>query len=267
MHFLSQDVYRSSEGISRSSLWAISKSPMHFKYLQEHPQQETASLTFGSAAHKWMLERDSFYDEFCVVPKVDRRTTAGQLEWAKFCEERGERTLIEKTDFDVIVEMGKAIEKNELAAQLLTGVCETSWFWEDVQTGVKCKIRPDCLTELDGKKYIIDYKTTDSCEDGHFERSVKKYGYKLQAGMYHEGMFCNTYEDYGFGFVAQEKKPPYACRVYLCDPEFIREGADKFHELLGIYKYCVDHDSWYGYEGVFDVPVVLYADNREREEE
>ena len=38
------------------------------------------------------------------------------------------------------------------------------------------------LTE---RKFIVDYKTSDSCEDGHFERSCRQYGYKFgKTGMY-----------------------------------------------------------------------------------
>ena len=120
--------------------------------------------------------------------------------------------------------------------------------WTDEQTGEAVKCRPDCLIEVNGRKYIVDYKTTDSCEDGHFERSCRKYGYKLQAGMYREGVFQNTLDDYGFVFVAQEKKAPYAVRVYVCSEEFICEGYDQYRELLGLYHHCKEHDNWYGYD-------------------
>ena len=48
------------------------------------------------------------------------------------------------------------------------------------------------------RKFIVDYKTTDSCEDGHFERSARQYGYKFQSGMYTEGVTINTGDDYDF---------------------------------------------------------------------
>ena len=67
--------------------------------------------------------------------------------------------------------------------------------------------------------------------------------------MYTEGVFQNTFEQYRFAFVAQEKKPPYAVRVYICTPEFVQQGYDKFRELIGIYHQCKETGNWYGYEG------------------
>ena len=112
----------------------------------------------------------------------------------------------------------------------------------------------------EGKPYIVDYKTTESCENGHFERSAQKYGYQFQAGMYCEGVFQNTFTEYGFAFVAQEKTPPYASRVYICDADYIKRGYDTFRELIGIYHDCKLSGKWYGYEGADNMPVPLLED-------
>lgn len=262
--------YREHEGISKSSLFKIATSPFHFKYALDNPTEDTKALCFGRAAHKYILEKDDFFNEFAISPNVDKRSTAGKIAWAEFTDGLRGREAISPDEFEQIKAMSDVIDGNPLARQLLTGVCESSWFWLDSMTGEWCKCRPDCLTEFEGKKYIIDYKTTDSCADGHFERSVKKYGYDLQSGMYCEGMFCNTLDEYGFAFVAQEKKAPYAVRVYFCDPEFIAKGQDLFHSLLGLFHHCKETDNWFGYEGEFNQPATLYAEDygrTEREEE
>ena len=108
---------------------------------------------------------------------------------------------------------------------------------------------------------FVDLKTTDSCENNHFECSAKKYGYKLQAGMYREGVFQSTFEEYGFKFVAVEKKPPYAVRIYNCTPEYIDQGYDKFRELIGIYHDCKVKDEWLGYDRIGAREVDLLADD------
>jgi hypothetical protein len=48
--------------------------------------------------------------------------------------------------------------------------------------------------------------------------------------------------------VAQEKKPPYAVRVYFCDPGFIEEGLELFKSLIGTYHECRLSGEWPGYE-------------------
>lgn len=254
---MSQKEYRAAEGISRSELFTIKKSPLHFKYQQEHPKEDTKALRFGRAVHKYILEKDDFYNEYAVEPIVDKRTKAGKEEYQLFLDNLGEKEPISVEELDVIKEMYEAIQVHPLAAALLTGVHEKDFFWTDEETGEKCKCRPDCLTEYEGQKYIVDYKSTDSCEDGHFERACRKYGYKFQSGMYREGVFQNTFEDYGFVFVAQEKTAPYAVRVYFCTDEFICEGYDIFRELLGIYHHCKETGVWFGYEGITGYPDTL----------
>ena len=246
---MSQKAYREAEGISRSELFTISKTPLHFKYEQDNPKEDTKSLLFGRAAHKYILERDDFFNDFAIEPVVDRRTKEGREKFYAFAESLGDKESISMEDYQKILQMYDAIQSNPVAVALLTGEHEKDFFWVDDLTGEKCKCRPDCLTQYEGKKYIVDYKTTDSCEDGHFERSCRKYGYKFQSGMYTEGVFQNTFEQYGFVFVAQEKTAPYAVRVYFCTPEFVAQGYDKFRELIGIYHYCKETGNWYGYEG------------------
>lgn len=249
--------YRKAEGISRSELFTIiNKTPMHFLYEQNHPKEDTPSLAFGRAVHKAILEPETFSDEFAVAPKCDRRTKEGKETYQKFIEsltnvysEDLTKEVITQDDLEVIQDMKAVIDHDINASTFLNGIHETSYFWTDSATGEKCKVRPDCVAEVDGKKYIVDYKTTDSCADGAFERSVRKYGYKFQAGMYREGYFQNTFEDVGFVFVAQEKTAPYAVRVYICSEEFINEGYHLFREAIGTYHECKTKNHYWGYEG------------------
>ncbi len=259
---MSQKEYRNREGVSRSELYKIKKSPKHFKYAMEHPESDSPALAFGRALHKFVLENDDFKNDFIVLPEINRRTKAGKEEYERYQNEafESEKEIVSLSDMALITDMYDALSDYPLAMELLKGEHEKDFFWTDDLTGEKCKCRPDVLTEYNGKKYIVDYKSTDSCEDGHFERSCRKYGYKFQAGMYTEGVFQNTFEQYGFAFVAQEKKPPFAVRVYFCSPEFVAQGYDQFRELIGIYHNCKETGIWYGYEGPDNMPSELLED-------
>lgn len=243
--------YREHKGISRSQLNTIlTKTPLHFKHELEYSKDDTPSLAFGRAAHKMVLEPDTFDEEFAVLPICDRRTTAGKQIYNEFIEQNSDKEIISSTDYEIICEMADAVRNDPVAMKYLAvGSAEQSYFWTDAETGEDCKVRPDWMTIVDGKNYIVDYKTTDSCQDGHFERSARKYGYKFQAGMYREGVFQNTFEDYGFVFIAQEKAAPYAVRVYVCTEEYINEGYDQFRTAIGLYHYCSSNDDWFGYAG------------------
>ena len=241
--------YDSIPAVRRSDLWELRKSPEHYLYAVTHPKEPTAAFTFGIAAHKYILEPDDFWNCYGLAPEVDRRTKAGKLEWNDFVETLGDKEPLSTSDYETIVEMNDAIVRNQTAAALLkTGQHEVPIEWTDALTGEPCKCRPDCLTEYNMVKYIVDYKTTTSCEDGAFERSCRSYGYKLQAAMYTEGVFNDRFERPHFAFVAQEKTPPYAVRVYFCDSGFVDEGMEQFRELIGLYHKCKTSGVWPGYE-------------------
>ena len=241
--------YDNIPAVRRSELWELRKSPAHYIYAVHNPPKETAALAFGTASHKYILETDDFWNEYALAPEVDRRTKAGKEAWAEHLAQLGEKSSISISDYTTIQEMNESIIANATAKELLkTGKHEVPITWTDPVTGELCKCRPDCITEYNGEKYIVDYKTTTSCEDGHFERSCRYYGYKLQAAMYTEGMFQSTFESYKFAFVAQEKNPPYAVRVYFCDQGFIDEGMEIYRELINKFHECKITGSWPGYE-------------------
>lgn len=241
--------YDEIPAIRRSDLWQAKKSPAHYLYAVTHPSKDTPALLLGRAAHKYILEKESFFDEFIIAPEVDRRTKAGKEEYARFLRDAEDKTPLAVKDYVVIEEMHAALLQNQTAASLLkTGKHEVPVEWTDPGTGERCKCRPDCITEYDGSRYIVDYKTTTSCDDFAFERECRKYGYKLQAAMYTEGLWNTTMDDYKFAFVAQEKDPPYLTRVYFCDQGFIEEGMNLFRELIELVHKCKETDTWPGYE-------------------
>ena len=70
--------YDAMQGVRRSDLWHMKKSPAHMKYFLEHDTPDSPALLFGRAYHKWILENKSFFYEFYVSPSVNRRTKEGR---------------------------------------------------------------------------------------------------------------------------------------------------------------------------------------------
>ena len=96
---ISNKEYRSREGISSSDLKKIMKSPAHYKYWKDNPQEDTPALLFGRAAHKYILETYDFYNEFAVAPNCDRRTKEGKETWNKFVAESEGKDIITEEQF------------------------------------------------------------------------------------------------------------------------------------------------------------------------
>lgn len=251
--------YSAMPGIRRSDLWWMKKTPAHFKW-HINNKEDSAALAFGSAAHAFVLEPHVFRTEYAVVPKVDRRTKAGKEQIDQFKAENANKTWIDSDDYDTIAEMNEALLRNDEVRRILHAEkrVEVPFSWVDEETGETCKCKADIITEIDGVPFVIDYKTTTSCEDGAFERSCRKYGYKFQAGFYTEGINMCTMEDHKFAFIAQEKTAPYMARLFICDEGFVNAGKREFHDLLRKYHECKETDEWKGYETEY-----LYAEEYE----
>ena len=70
--------YRAADGINKSTLWEMRKSPAHYKYLLDHPAEDTAALHFGRALHSAVLTPTAYKRDFRIAPDVDKRTKAGR---------------------------------------------------------------------------------------------------------------------------------------------------------------------------------------------
>lgn len=251
--------YKAAEGLRRSDLWRLHDSPEKFKYSIESPDEElTPAFTFGQAAHKLLLEPFDFDKEFAVKPEIDRRTTEGKERWAKFQTEAEGKTIIDTDTYETIRGMVNKANADPMVRRLMTGRKEQPYFWTDPDTGVKCKVKADCITWLEGEEIpvIVDYKTTTDARTRKFIRDAAEYGYYLQAAMYTEGvMRClKLTERPMFVFVCQEKKAPYSLNLITVTEDAILYGMDTFRELLGIYKTCSETNTWPGYMGGVGTP-------------
>ena len=251
---MTEKEYRTHPAISRSELWVINESPEKFKYFKENPPPPTPALLFGQYLHKLILQPETLDDEFVVMPRIDRRTSAGRATYDEFVERAFGKVLVTACEAEQAAEMRDALMANPIAAPLLTGERERAFFWTDEDTGEDCKCRVDVITALeDGRVAVIDYKTTKSANLNVFNNEIYRYGYQFQAGMYTEGVMhvLELAERPTFILIAQEKAAPYAVNVVEVTPDVMTAGVDKFRELIGIYHNCKETGYWYGYNGPF----------------
>ena len=244
---ISNKEYRQMEGISSTELKKLMKSPAHYKHWKDNPQEDTPALLFGRAAHKYILETYDFYNEFAVAPNCDRRTKDGKETWNKFVAESDGKDVITQEQFEQIDEMRNVMLATPFVSKLINGEHEVSYFWNDEDTGLKCKVRPDSINH--NLKVVVDYKTCDNAETQRFMKQAIDLGYDLQAYMYQQGVKENLGEEYLFVFIAQEKKPPYAVNILQADNTFMASGKMIFNEMLNVYKQCLETGNWYGYLG------------------
>lgn len=250
---MTNDAYHAHEAISASGLKLIGRSPLHYwaAYIDpdREPREETPALRLGTAIHTAVLEPLRFAEEYAVAPKVDRRTKDGKEQWTAFeaeCESTGKK-VISDGDFATCMAISERLNKHPAASVLFrSGVAELSMFWEDPETGVQCKCRPDWLIK---KTAIIDVKSTQDASASGFARSVANYEYHMQAAWYLDGVRACLGEDApgAFIFAAFEKDAPHAVAFYNADAEMIELGRREYRRRLKTYAECKTRDFWPGY--------------------
>ena len=253
---LTEKEYRSHPAISRSELWHMRESPEKFIWHKEHPPEPTPAMLFGQVAHKLMFLPEEFDAEFAVMPDINRRTKAGQVEYEQFLADNAGKTIVKADMYEQANAMVDAARRHPLVAQYLTGQAEQPFFWTDDLTGEECKCRTDMLTVIDDFPVVVDYKTTRNASTEAFNNEIFRYGYHFQAAMYTTGvMECmGLTERPDFVFICQEKTAPYSVNVIEVSEGVMLAGLDKYRELLGQYHECKEMGVWYGYNGPFDEP-------------
>ncbi len=228
--------YHAGVGISSSYIRRFGQSQLH---AIEHKQESTPNLKFGTAAHALIVEGQEAFDKEVRVLTGSPYTKAYKEEKAEY-EEQG-FIVLKEDDVNLIQSMKDSMVYEGNSYLNAKGkVAEASIYW--YEDDVLCKCRPDMLCpplkepNSDNKIVIIDYKTTISCEPFSFNKSVKKYGYDMQAAWYRRGLLMAGYDVEDFVFIAQEKVHPYASKVFRITKEQMDFGWTMMESYLNDYK-------------------------------
>lgn len=245
--------YHRHSAVSKSHLDQVAKSPLHYwaRYLDPNrvAPEPTPAMAIGSAVHTHVLELDQWDARYVTAPEgINRRTNAGKAEWETFETAATGRTVLSRTDAELVMRMGHSVFRHPAAAMLLAmpGKAETTHMWIDEATGLQCKCRPDWLTD-DGS-LIVDLKTTEDASPTGFRKSIANFRYFVQASWYLDGIEQATGKrPEQFIFLCVEKKAPYACAVYAADAEMIEAGAKAAARDLDVLATCRQANAWPGY--------------------
>jgi exodeoxyribonuclease VIII len=204
----------------------------------------TKAMEFGTAFHLNVLEPQKFSD-MVLVSDFSRNSTI----FKEVARENVDKIILKSAEMDTIHDMHGAVMNHDVARGILEsdGGTEQSYFWEDEETGLLCKARPD-KTGMYGKtRVIIDLKTALSAEPGKYAKAIHNFGHHISASMYLEGTAANKDMRESFVHIAVEKEPPYLVSVFNLDQEMLSVGSEKFHDGLKLFRECLGKDSWPSY--------------------
>ena len=226
--------YDDTDYITNSMLSLLNKSPQHLEMHFLGHRQESPALNFGKAFHTFVLEPEKWKDEVAVFTGKSKRGK----DWTQFQEDNNSKTIISQSELQKITGMRRRLcappvtwEFIENSDHEVVSVFE----WDD--SGILCKGKVDCLyTDENGRRILIDVKTTQDASPTAFKRSAYKYGYHRQASFYKEGFNADE-----FWFAVIEKDSPYRTGLYKCSDEFLQNGRVEINNLMVLYRdYFID---------------------------
>lgn len=234
------DAYHQADGVSKSGLTLIKRSPAHF-FFHTSDRKPSRAMEIGTAIHTALLEPDRFAADYMLLRDVkDRRSS----EYKQAVKQYGAELVLTGTEADKVAGMQEAVFAHDAARELLQapGWRELSGMAVDPVTGAVCRHRFDGLTE-DGRAF--DIKKTQDASEYEFSRTIHRYGYHIQAAIYadqYEWITGRQLES--FTFIAVEEEFPHGVAVYTLDDDAMAIGRHEYRKLLDKYAECEKTNEW-----------------------
>ena len=246
-HYADLDIktYHSCDGVSKTGVMKLRRSPAHFK-ATDSEKDPTPALVMGSLGHTMILEPHKLHDEYIVAPEISRRSNSGKDAWAKFQQEAGDRQIISAEQLEQVKLIQSAVRAHPFAGPALSGGhSEQSYFWHDPLTGVLCKCRPDYVKTTRSGDWLLDLKTAEDASPEAFAKACANFGYHISAAMSLDGYAHVTGRlPLAYLFVVVEKSAPYGIAVYQLEQSAIEHGRDQYQDALCLYRECESTGEW-----------------------
>lgn len=249
--------YFASPALSKSRIDLLLECPARYKADIDGDVEEidSAALSFGTLTHLLTLQPEAFDSEYAVTD-LSLATKEGKA-FKKLAESRG-LEVIKGKDLEKALYMADAVRSHWQCSVLFDNrhTAEEPIYWE--YNGVRCKAKPDIVTELpDGRRIIGDLKTTDSANPDHCRKSIMKWGYYRQAAWYLSGMEAIGKPCDAFVIMFVEKARPHLVTCFDVADKALIKGMSECDKAIERLKECLKSGVWPCYTKdilTFDLP-------------
>ncbi|EFN6070707.1 exodeoxyribonuclease VIII, partial [Escherichia coli] len=234
---ISNENYHAGPGVSKSQLDDIADTPALYLWRKNAPVDttKTKTLDLGTAFHCRVLEPEEFSNRFIVAPEFNRRTNAGKEEEKAFlmeCASTG-KTVITAEEGRKIELMYQSVMALPLGQWLVesAGHAESSIYWEDPETGILCRCRPDKI--IPEFHWIMDVKTTADIQ--RFKTAYYDYRYHVQDAFYSDGYEAQFGVQPTFVFLVASTTVEcgrYPVEIFMMGEEAKLAGQQEYHRNL-----------------------------------
>lgn len=219
-------------------------SALQGHYERMHPKPITPAMRFGAAVHCSVLEPDQFPLRYVVWSNGARRGN----DYKAFLEANEGKDVLKQDEYETCLAVRDAVHEHPLAGMLLDSGekedREVSVVWNDNETGLLCKGRPDMLLP----EMIVDIKTTrvHIADTGALTRVASTLGYHIKLAAYQDGLCINLIPALPVKIIFAEQTPPHDVRVMSVPTNVLIQGWDEWQRLLGIIAECERTGIWPG---------------------
>ncbi|HCX5548158.1 TPA: exodeoxyribonuclease VIII [Escherichia coli] len=246
---ISNENYHAGPDVSKSQLDDIADTPALYLWRKNAPVDttKTKTLDLGTAFHCRVLEPEEFSNRFIVAPEFNRRTNAGKEEEKAFlmkCASTG-KTVITAEESRKIELMYQSVMALPLGQWLVesAGHAESSIYWEDPETGILCRCRPDKI--IPEFHWIMDVKTTADIQ--RFKTAYYDYRYHVQDAFYSDGYEAQFGVQPTFVFLVASTTIEcgrYPVEIFMMGEEAKLAGQLEYHRNLRTLADCLNTDEW-----------------------
>lgn len=246
---ISNEDYHNGEGVSKSQLDFIAECPALYQWVKNAPvdKSKTTSLDIGSAFHCLLLEPDEFKKRFIVPKPINLRTNAGKAEYQELIHEAeiNNQTIITNEDYTKLLLMRDSAMAHPLAKWIIEaqGHAESSIYWNDSDTDILCRCRPDKFIEE--FNWVGDIKT--SADIDRFYAHSYEYRYHVQDSFYSDGIQSLVGEKPAFVFVVVSTTincGRYPVKTFDLDKVAKHIGHQTYKSNLLTLKQCLDDNDY-----------------------
>lgn len=236
------------------------KTPRHYWERYRKPNRrlvDTDALRMGRYFHDALLQPELVADLYHRTPEgYDRRQKVFADDKAAEEAARGDGLcIVSHAEAEMTAAMVEAARGDPLFAALLgKGEAEVTLAWQDKETGVWCRARPDFM--LANRAFALNVKTDlDASYDG-FSASIGKYGYAQSAALEldgYEAVFGQAPTTFLHPVVEKPAKASWqagdfiATAVWQLPSEDIDRGRWLNRRALRVLADCLSADRWPGY--------------------
>ncbi len=234
-----------------------------------YPRKVSKEMDVGSVAHILLSNPADATNLVAVIPR-DALNSQGNRTgsaWQAFKAEHADtRYLLKRAEYAPIKQMVANVYDCPAAKPLMESAIhyEFSLTWQDEETGLHLRARPDMICGHAGRVVVPDFKTTKALTPWEFTRDALKYGYHRQGAWYSEPVELFGYDVAGFVFITVDKSPAHEVRVYELPERALQLGREQNRANRRELARRLDQDDWSDPLGaeilVVDLPERAYSE-------